>query len=245
MGPDLCQADRRTAYPTPDGADVTRPVAVPAAPIEQIAATERIPAARPTVLDQLGGKWGFFWSNVPVVAFAVANAVAGLTLAIAVSVGAAVLITVIRLLRGEAFPTAIGGVLGVAVASGIAAWVGSASGFFLVGIWTALTGTVVTLGSVLVRHPVTGVIWSLVHGRRHAWRDDRPTRRAHDVATLAAAAVFGARFVVTRWLYLADATGRLAVAKVAMGLPLTVLAGLVVFWAFRRSTQRLVTGTGR
>jgi hypothetical protein len=41
-------------------------------------------------------------------------------------------------------------------------------------------------------------------------------------------------------LYLADSTGGLGVARIAMGTPLTVLAALVVVWAFRQSTKRLV-----
>ena len=98
----------------------------------------------------------------------------------------------------------------------------------------------VVLASLLVRRPLTGVIWNAVHGGAYAWREDRPTRRAHDIATLAAATVLCARFVVTEWLYLADATGPLAFAKIAMGTPLTVPAILVVVWAFRRSTKRLV-----
>jgi hypothetical protein len=64
--------------------------------------------------------------------------------------------------------------------------------------------------------------------------------RAHDIATLAAALVFGARFLVKEWLYLTDSTTWLAVAKIAMGTPLTVLGALVVVWAFRRTTKRLV-----
>ena len=59
--------------------------------------------------------------------------------------------------------------------------------------------------------------------------EDRPVRRADDVATLAAAAVFGARFVVTQWLYGIDATGGLAIAKVVMGTPMTLVAAAVAF----------------
>ncbi|WP_281399479.1 DUF3159 domain-containing protein [Saccharopolyspora phatthalungensis] len=44
---------------------------------------------------------------------------------------------------------------------------------------------------------------------------------------------------------LADATGWLAFAKIAMGTPLTALALLVVVWAFRRSTKRLTAPAGR
>jgi hypothetical protein len=73
----------------------------------------------------------------------------------------------------------------------------------------------------------------------------RPAWRAHDVATLAAAAVFGARFVVTQRLYGIDSTGGLAIAKVVMGTPMTLVAAVVAFWAFRRSTRRLIPPTSR
>lgn len=129
--------------------------------------------------------------------------------------------------------------VGAAVA--LVALTGSAKDFFVVGIWAALAGFVVTIVSVLARRPLTGVVWNLMHGGTHAWRDDSPSLRAHDLTTGAAALVFGARFVVKEWLYLADSTTWLAVAKVGMGTPLTVLAALVVIWAFRRTGKRLVT----
>lgn len=54
-----------------------------------------------------------------------------------------------------------------------------------------------------------------------------------------AVAVFGTRFVVKEWLYLADSTTWPAVAKIAMGTPLTVPAAPAVLWAFQRTTKRL------
>jgi hypothetical protein len=130
--------------------------------------------------------------------------------------------------------------MGLAAAVGVVAWTGSAKDFFVIGIWAALAGFVVALGSVLARRPLTGVVWNLVHGGTHEWRADRAVRRGHDIATLCAAAVFGARFVVKEWLYLADSTTWLAVAKLALGTPLTILAGLVVVRAFRRTSTRLL-----
>jgi uncharacterized protein DUF3159 len=50
--------------------------------------------------------------------------------------------------------------------------------------------------------------------------------------------VFGARFVVQHWLYVANEVGWLAVARIAMGWPLTALAALVTIWAVRRADQR-------
>jgi hypothetical protein len=198
------------------------------------------PAAQPTLLDHMGGPMGFVYSTVPVVVFVAAAAFLPLPMTIGVSLAAGLAVTGFRLLRGERFTSAIGGLLGLAIAVGIVAWTGSAKDFFVVGIWMALAGFVVTVGSVLARRPLTGVIWNLMHGNAHAWRADAVTLRTHDVATLAAAAVFGARFAVKEWLYLADSTTWLAIAKIAMGTPLTVLGALVVVWAFRRTTKRLV-----
>ena len=172
--------------------------------------------------------------------FVAANAFLSLPVTIAVSVAVGVALTVLRLVRGERVASAVGGLVGLAATVGVVAWTGSAKDFFVIGIWAALAGFVVTIGSVLARRPLTGVVWNLVHGGTHDWRGDRTVRRRHDIATLCAAAVFGARFVVKEWLYLADSTTWLAVAKLALGTPLTILAGLVVLWAFRRTSTRLL-----
>ncbi|MFG1926081.1 DUF3159 domain-containing protein [Cryptosporangium sp. NPDC048952] len=191
------------------------------------------------LFDQLGGPWGMVYTAVPVVAFVAANAVFGLGVAITVAVTVALGITALRLVRREPVRPALSGLLGVAVAAGVAAWSGSADGFFLIGIWTSAVLAVVTLVTVLVRRPATGLLWNLVHGNENDWRADRPSLTAHDIATLALTAMFAARFVVQQWLYGSEATGWLAVAKIAMGAPLLALVLLVVVWAFRRTSKRL------
>ena len=84
--------------------------------------------------------------------------------------------------RGEPTTTVLGGVFGVAIASGISVWTGSAANFFLVGIVAALIGLVATTVSVVVRRPLTGLAWNALHGGGHAWRAGptgpaRPRRR--------------------------------------------------------------------
>ncbi|MFD4635985.1 DUF3159 domain-containing protein [Lentzea sp. NPDC058436] len=195
--------------------------------------------SKPTVLDQLGGPMGFVYSAVPVIVFVAANAFLSLPLTIGISIGVGLALFAFRLTRGERVTAAVGSLAGVAVASAVVAWTGSSRDFFVLGIWLSLAGFVLTLASVLVRRPLTGVIWNAMHGGAHPWRTDRAVLRAHDIATLAAALVFGARFLVQQWLYLDENTGLLGVARIAMGTPLTVLAALVVIWAFRRSTKRL------
>ncbi|MFC9428841.1 DUF3159 domain-containing protein [Streptomyces sp. NPDC056987] len=187
----------------------------------------------------MGGPLGFVYSTVPVVIFVAANAFLPLPLTVSVALATGLALTVFRLTRGEPFSSAVGSLAGIAITAGVVAWTGSAKDFFVFGIWAAFAGFLVTFCSAVARRPLTGVIWNLLHGGKHAWRADRTVLRAHYVATLAAATVFGARFVVMQWLYLKDSTGWLAAAKIIMGAPLTALAAVVVIWAFRRSTKRL------
>ncbi|WP_020498753.1 DUF3159 domain-containing protein [Sciscionella marina] len=200
---------------------------------------DRAADPKQALLDGLGGVPGMVYTALPVVVFVAANAFFALPVAIGIAVFAALVLTGWRMLRGERLVSAAGGLFGVIAAGGIAAWTGSANGFFLIGIWAAFGGAVVMLASLLVRRPPTGVVWNLAHGGKHPWRADRASLRAHDLATLAVTLVFAARFVVKQWLYVEDATGWLAFAKIAMGAPLTALAAVVILWAFRRCTTRL------
>lgn len=193
----------------------------------------------PTMLEQMGGASGLFYSSVPIIVFVLANSIFGLGVAIWSALGAAVAITVLRLVRKEPLQPAISGFFGVAIAAFIAHRTGSAKGFFLFGIWASLVYGGALVLSVVVRWPLAGVVWGFLNGSGQEWRKDKPSRFGYDIATLALAVVFFARFVVQRWLYDEDYTGWLAFAKIAMGYPLYGLALLVVVWAVRRSDKRL------
>lgn len=193
----------------------------------------------PTILQQMGGTAGVVHAALPSIAFVAGDAVFGLAGAIAVALGTAAAIAVIRLLRREAVQPALSGALGVAIAAYIAWQTGEAKDYFLLGIWMSLVLAVIFLASVLLRWPLVGVIWNSLNGAGHAWRDDTRSLYAYDVATLTFVVVFVARFVVQRWLYDGDQTGWLAVARIAMGYPLLVVALVVSYWAVRYSKRRL------
>lgn len=192
-----------------------------------------------TLLDRMGGVSGLVAGAVPTVAYVIANAIAGLDVAVVVAVSASVGLIVLRRVRGQSIQPAVSGLLGVVVAALIAFYTGSAEGYFLPGIWASLVMAVVCAVSILVRRPIVGVIWNALTSRGSArpWRSDRVTLRAFDVATLAFTAVFVARFVVQDWLYDAGSTGWLAFARIAMGYPLLGLALLVTYWAVRRARR--------
>jgi hypothetical protein len=191
-----------------------------------------------TLLEQMGGISGLVYSSLPVVVFVLVNAFAGLMPAIWASVGSAVLIAVVRLVRKEPLQPAVSGFFGVAIAAFIAYRTGSAKGFFLFGIWASLLYGGLFLASVLVRWPLAGVIWSTLNGQGTKWRADKVARRYYDIATLVWTVVFGARFIVQHWLYEANYTGWLAFAKLAMGYPLMVVALAATVWAVRKADAR-------
>lgn len=192
-----------------------------------------------TLLEQMGGLPGLVYSTVPVLVFVgVFLPTRALSTAIWASVGSAVAILIVRLVRREPVQPAISGVFGVAVAAFIAYRTGSARGYFLFGIWTSLVYGAAFLVSVAARWPLAGVVWATLNGTGMAWRSDRLCRRYYDVATAVWVLVFGARFVVQEWLYQTNQVGWLGVARIGMGWPLTAVAALVTIWAVRRADQR-------
>ncbi|MFD3687989.1 DUF3159 domain-containing protein [Nocardiopsis sp. NPDC058631] len=208
---------------------------------ESVESPEQPVDTKQAVMDGLGGVSGMVYTALPVVAFAMAVPFLSLPAAIGAAIAIAAGLAVFRMWRGEKLMSALGGVFGVVAAGGVSAMTGSANDFFLIGIWASFAGAVITLLSLLVRRPLTGVIWNAMHGGTHPWREDRPTLLVHDLATLAVTAVFAGRFIVRQWLYVADSTAGLAIADTVTGFPLTALAAVAVIWAFRRSTKRLVT----
>ncbi len=192
------------------------------------------------VMAQLGGVGGVVYSSLPVVTFVLASNLFGLPAAIASALGVSALVLLWRLVRRQSMQPAFSGFGGVVVCALIAYVMGESKGYFLVGIWMSLLWAVVFSASVVVRRPLVGYLASWAGGRQHTWRNVPRAVYAFDVASLFWVLVFGARFLVQRHLYEADQTGWLGVARIGMGWPLTALAALVTFAAYK-SAQRAVS----
>lgn len=180
--------------------------------------------AKSSMLAQMGGPMGMLDSGLPVVVFVIVNVIAGLTAGIIAALSAGVLIAIVRLVRHKPATQAIGGLFAVGVAAYIAHRMGSARGYFLLGIWTYLLYGGVLALSVVARWPLIGLLWEGMNGRGTAWRSNRPLRYRYDAATLVWVGVFAVRYIVQQWLYGADKVGWLAAARLIMGYPLFILA---------------------
>jgi hypothetical protein len=194
---------------------------------------------QPLLVESIGGWRGLLDSGLPVVVFVAANAVGGLTAAIWAAICCGVLLLALRLLRRESVQQAISGFLGIALAAYIASRTGEAKGFFLLGIWASFLYAALFLASVLVRWPLVGVVWEYVDGGGGTWRREAALFRVYIWTTLLWVGVFLSRGVVQRFLYEEDRTGWLAVARLAMGYPVTVGALAVTILAVRRVRRRI------
>lgn len=215
-----------------------------AQPAEADVPAEREVAAKQTLLEQLGGLGGLIYSTLPVLVFVPVNTIAGLTAAIWTALGIAAGILVWRVARREPVQPAVSGFIGVGICALIAHRMGEAKGFFLFGIYTSLIYGAVFLISMLLRWPLVGVIWGVLNGHGTEWRSDRRVVRLYDLATSTWVLVFGARYLVQNHFYDNDDTGWLAVARIAMGWPLTAVALVVTVWAVRRAGHLPRRGKG-
>jgi hypothetical protein len=200
----------------------------------------------PALVESLGGKRGLVDSGLPAVVFvgvnAVVDAFAARSTALHVAIAAAVVcglaVVVLRLVRKETVQQAVSGFLGLAIAVFFAARSGQARDFFKPGIYINAAYGAVFLGSVLVRRPLVGAIYSAVDGLGSAWRTDRRLLRVFSVATVGWACVFALRAVVQTIFYNADRPDLLAVSKLLLGWPLTIAAVAATIAFVRRSHQR-------
>lgn len=191
------------------------------------------------LLEQVGGVSGLIYSSLPVVVFVPASSVFGLRTAIVAALGVAAAVLGWRLIRRESVQPAVSGFFGVALCVLVAYLMGESKGYFLLGIWSSLLWAVVFAGSVLIRRPAVGYLWSWVSGQDQRWRAVRRAVYVFDLATLTWVLVFGSRFVVQRLLYNADETGWLGVARIAMGWPLTAVAAVATYLAVKAVQRSL------
>lgn len=192
-----------------------------------------------SLLDQMGGLSGLVSSTLPILVFLPANNMWGLSGAVLASLGVAVIIFLWRLVRKENLQPALSGLMGVAICAGIAWIMGDAKGYFLYGIWMSLIYAVVFVISIVVRWPLVGVIWKGINGDGMGWRQVGGARAAYAWATAAWAVVFCARFVVQNFLYNADDTSALWIARMLMGWPLTGLVTLFTVLMVKKASRSI------
>nr|WP_236684321.1 DUF3159 domain-containing protein [Corynebacterium epidermidicanis] len=188
--------------------------------------------------EQMGGISGLVSSTLPILVLVPVNNRFGLSTALLAALGVAIALFAWRIVRKENLQPAVSGLIGVGIGAGIAYFTGSAKGYFLYGIWVSLLLGIAFLASIVVRWPAVGVIWRGINGESMDWRNHKSVLRWYDMATAAWAVVFFARFIVQNNFYNADSTDALAIARIAMGWPLTGLVTLLTIVLVRKANAQ-------
>lgn len=226
---------------TPDGSERTpEPTSDPSAPPTAPDAAQSLGAALGGAAQRLGidpssgastghvvwramGGWrGVLESVLPSAAFLVIYTLRPdpLWLSLVVSVGLAAVFSVIRLLQRSPAASALGGLVAVAVAAGLALWTGRGQDNFVPGFFTNAAYGTVLLISALVGWALIGLAAGFLMGDVRGWREDPRKRRAFFWLTIGWAALFFARLGVQLPLYFAGNVQALGTLKLVMGLPL-------------------------
>jgi hypothetical protein len=196
---------------------------------------DRLPSFSEQVAEQLGGWRGLIESSIPVIIFVLVNMAATLRPAILVSVGVALGLAVWRLAQRRPVRHALNGIFGIALGAAIAWNTGEEKDFYLPGILISLGYAVALLGSVALRQPLVGWLWSVVAaGGRSDWRTNPRLLRAFAWLTVGWAAVYLAKVAVQSALYAADMATALGVARILLGFPPYALLLAGTIWAVRR-----------
>lgn len=199
-----------------------------------LAADGRIPGGR-DLLRAVGGIRGIAEAVLPGLAFLIIFAFGGgLPLALGVSVGIAVIFTILRIVTRSAATQAVAGLVGAGASAGLALITGEGENNFLLGLITNAVYGAVLLVSMVVRWPLLGVAIGFLMGDGTSWQKDRMKRRVMQWITACWVAMFVLRLAVQLPLYFASAVEPLAAAKLAMGIPLYVPL-LLLSWVMTRS----------
>ncbi|HEY8113196.1 MAG TPA: DUF3159 domain-containing protein [Actinomycetes bacterium] len=171
----------------------------------------------------LGGKRGTVEAAVPTAAFAIAwMATHQLELALGVSIGAAVVLLVARLVQRQTLQFVLTSMIGIAVAAFFALRSGKAEDAFLPGIMYNAVVAAAVIFSIIVRWPFIGFLIGSVTGDPTGWRKDPAILRLCTKLTWLFVLPNVIRVAVQWPIYLTGNVGLLAAAKIALGWPLFV-----------------------
>lgn len=191
------------------------------------------------VWQVIGGWRGIAESVLPLLAFVITyTTTKNLILALSISVGAAAVFTVIRLIGRSTPIAALSGLFAAVIAAGLPLFTGNAADQFVIGFITNIAYGAAFLLSVLVRWPLIGVVVGFLKNEGVAWRNDRRKMRVFSALSILWALLFLARLGVQLPFYFANDVATLGTVKIIMGIPLFAAVLAATFFAVTRLYAR-------
>lgn len=179
-----------------------------------------------------------FDALLPPLIFVVANGLFGLDVAVATALALALLLSATRIIRKHNWKYALGGLLGVSLASALAYLTRSATSYFIPAIVSSGLLLVLTLASLTAGKPLAAWASHLTRGWPLSWFWRRDIKPAYQEVTLFWAALILMRLIIQIILFQSGDPSRLAWANALLGWPVIlvvlVLSYLYGTWRLRR-----------
>jgi hypothetical protein len=179
------------------------------------------------LLDELrtvfSGRNSFLDAILPPIIFILINSLVSFQAAMWSALIVSVVIAIFRISRKQSLMYALAGVGSVAVAIGIAWFLGKSEGFFLPGLVSGSMTLLLTVVSLVIRRPM--VAWTSYIARRWPldWYWHPQVRPAYSEVTFAWALFFAARLLLQFSLFESKDVNSLAVTNFITGWPATIL----------------------
>jgi hypothetical protein len=179
------------------------------------------------LLDELrtvfAGRNSFLDAILPPIVFLLVNGLVGFQAAMWSALGLSVVIAAMRIVRKQSLIYALAGVGSVAIAIGIAWFLGKSEGFFLPDLVGGSMTVLLALLSLVIRRPM--VAWTSYIARRWTldWYWHPKVRPAYSEVTFAWTIFFAARLLLQFSLFRNQDVNLLAVTNFITGWPATIL----------------------
>ena len=180
---------------------------------------------------------------LPPILYVVINSIFGLIPGVIAALGLAVLLGVLRLVKRQKWQYALGGVLGVGLAAGLALLTQNAASYFIPAIISSGILLLAALISNLIGKPMAAWVSHLTRGwpLEWFWRED--IKAAYRDVTWMWAFFFGLRLTAQILLFRQGEAAGLAWANTILGWPVTI-AVLVLSYIYGLWRLRQLGGPG-
>ena len=187
------------------------------------------------------GRNSFFDAILPPIIFLLINGLVGFQAAMWSALILSAGIAILRIVRKQSLTYALAGVGSVAVAIGLALYLGKSEGFFLPGLISGSMTLLLTILSLVIRRPM--VAWTSYIARRWPldWYWHPQVRPAYSEVTFAWVIFFTARLLLQFSLFENQNINSLALTNFVTGWPATIL--LLIF-SYLYGTWRLAQLSG-
>lgn len=172
---------------------------------------------------------------IPPIVYIIGNNLFGLQTAVILALSVALLLAIRRGLKKQSILYALGGMAGVALASGSALIAGKATNYFLPAIIGSGAMFLVSLISVLIGKPLAAIASHLARGWHFHWFMRKDIKPAYREVTMVWALLFLTRMSLQIMLYNRGNLTELGWASLLLGFPatLTVLILSLVYGIWR------------